>query len=235
MLNAPNIDVLASPFVRPQPIGEPAATVPSKSDQKKLNEAASIVTAVKHCLAMDGSLNRPPRLVDAYNNQPDLENLPKNMNYIEKEKTQAYVIGRPDIPDFGFLIADIWRVTPRDMRIKFNSIISLKLMEALGFKSGAYAFEGNCKPVMQGDITESGIFEYARVNMPLAFNDKDVKLTYIMVKQNEYNWQIEDLLINDVGVTNYVKKDLVSAVNLQGIDAATRKMCKGLKSKDLKC
>ena len=90
--------------MRPQPVNELAATPANKPDPKKLDEAAATVTALKHCLALDGSLNQQARLIDAYNNQPDLEHLPSDMNDAMREKTLLYTMGRPDIPDFGFLI-----------------------------------------------------------------------------------------------------------------------------------
>src|SRR4051812_18885721 len=110
------IPAQASPFAHPKPVIEnPTTQNPTpKTDPKKLDEAAATVAALKHCMSMDGSLNQQPRLIDAYNHQPDLDNLSPNMSDEQREKVVLYTMGRPDIPDFGFLISNIWRVTGRN-------------------------------------------------------------------------------------------------------------------------
>ena len=224
----------AWPISTPQPAVQASATADIKPNPK-LDEEAATITALKQCLAMDGSLNQQPRLIDAYNYQPDLDNLPKNMDEAAQEKVMFYIQGRPDIPDFGFLIANIWRVAKRDQRIKFDSIMSLQLAKKLGFTYGAMAFQGNCKPVMQGDITTSGNFEHASITMPLAFNDKQVQLTYILVKQSGYNWQIDDLLIDNAGVANYVEKNLAAEITNKGFNQVIKDICQSSKIDGLKC
>ncbi len=216
--------------------GTEPSTTKTQPDPKKLEEAAVTIIALKHCLSLDGGLNQYARLIDAYNIQPDLDNLPEDITGAEKEKALLYTMGRPDIPDFGFLIPATWRLTNRDARIKFDAILTLHLAETLGFKNAAQSYNNNCKPIIRGDITkDTKGFSHASIIMPLSFEGKETQINYLMLKQETYNWQIQDLLINDVGITNYIKKDLGKAVTTKGIDAVTNELCKTANTPGLQC
>lgn len=229
----------AGPFVH-APIRGDTETVkkpePPKPDPKKILEAAPLTLAVKHCIALEGIITEQFRLVDAFNYQPDLENLPGNMEPAQKEKTMLYVMGRPDVPDFGFLIPETWKTARRDLRIRFNSISTLQLASALGFKYGGYPFHGNCKGKLDADIaTDKNGNEKVNISMPLAFDTSEVTLTYVLYRQRGYNWQIDDLLVNNIGASNLISKDLGRNATEKGLEQTIIDICAKSPFPSLKC
>lgn len=235
-ISAPAAGVIPHPKIQPDDYKLKAEAPAPQQDPKKLLEMMLIATAAKHCLAVESAITDQVKLIDAYNYQPDIDNLPKDMTDVEKEKAMVYMMGRPDIPDFGFLIPEAWRLAPRNLRIKFNAIVTLKLEEAISFKIGGYPFDGNCKGSLAGDITkDKNNFSHAKITTPLAFDVKETRLTYLLSKQEGYNWLINDLLIDDVGVGNYVKKDLANTVAEKGLAETIKDICKSSSLPTLRC
>ena len=224
----------AGPFVHSAIAGDPTQPVtvkPPLTNPKQLIEALPLSIAIKHCLTLQDSITEQYKLIDAFNNQPDLDNLPKNISDAGREKIMLYMMGRPDIADFGFLVPDIWMLAERSLRIKWNALITLRLDEALGFRNNGYQFAGNCKGKLIGEITKTDNFTHARIEIPLAFDQTEVTLTYLLYKQDGYNWQIDDLLVNGVGVTHYLDKNL----NQKNITDQLKSLCQKSSFGGLKC
>ncbi len=139
------------------------------------------------------------------------------------------------LPDFGFIIPQYWVVTERAPRVKFNAIMSLKLSEQLGFKYGGYKFQGNCQATIDGEIKKQDNFSFVEISMPLAFDTTEAKLTYVLARQDGYNWLVGDILVNSESLVKRYRKEITDNIQAEGIDKAIIDLCKTSNFPTLEC
>ena len=190
-------------------ISKPKKAPPPKAKKEgKFVDNEPLLIAVKHCLSIENSVTEHFRLIDAFNVQPEVDNPKPNMSDADKQRLEIYLMGRPDIADYGFTIPQQWQFANRVLRVKFNAIMGLRLAEKLGFRYGGYKFVGNCKIAKPHEIIKNQTSETTNIELPLAFDTKEVRLNYILQKPNGYNWQITELLINGYPLASSTQEDI---------------------------
>ena len=207
------------------------AIIPPKKEKPRFvpTEFAKI-EAIKHCAKMENSITEHFLLIDAFNYTPPADEAAITSD-AEKEKYALYLMNRPDIADFSYMIPTTWRTTPRDLRVKFNAIMNLKIASELGFRFGGYRFHNNCKITKETKPRHRNGYSYLTLTTPFAFDTTEASLVYFMEKQDGYNWQISDITFNGFSQ----KKNIAKMVDKNGLKFTISQLCKNSGFGTLKC
>lgn len=204
-------------------IGDAGAEIqPKTAETRDLFQAVDMVS--EHCGKIVKAMKEPYSLVEAYRNHYKNHDFDKKMTDAQRLDLFDYFAGRKNLPSFTFLIPDYDAVMNRQARVKFNALMSADFVEKLGLDTNEYPFAGNCEVTnLDAEFAEDAL--EIDLQTKIAFGTKQRNLTYKMVKEQGYQWQIDDLVVGGKSLVDEYRQPFSRQISMFGFDALIQNLC----------
>lgn len=198
-----------------------AGALPQEKSAEKLDLFEAIEVASQHCLKIAEKVKMPYDLRSAYITHYKNQDFGKKFTDAQKQDLISYFEGRPDLPDFTFLIPDYQTTIDRKNKINFNALQTLEVLEKFNFDVEAFPFADNCKmEEFKPDIHK------LILNTVIAFGTNQHKLTYTMLHPKGFSWQIDDIAIDGQSLAQAHRIAYTDEIAFAGFDKFIEGLCK---------
>lgn len=182
-------------------------------------EAVEVASA--HCAKIAEKVPNAYDLHHAYVTHYKNQDFDKKFTDAQKQDLISYFEGRPDLPDFTFLIPEYQTTIDRKNRINFNALQTLEVIEMLNFNPKDVPFAGNCAI---DDFKPN--FSRLELKTLIAFGTQQHKLTYIMLHPKGFSWQIDDIKIDEQSLAQLHRPAFSQEISFSGFDKFIENLCK---------
>ena len=125
-----------------------------------------------------------------------------------------------ELPDFTFIIGEYQTLIDRKNKNRFNTLISLRVLEDMGFEAQAYPFAGNCEIQDFKPHTDK-----MALKTILAFGTKQQEIIYKISRQKTYSWQIDDIEIAGKSLAKQHRAKFSQQISQGGFDKFIENLC----------
>lgn len=207
-----------------------AAAEPQAKTAEKLDLFEAVDVASQHCEKIARKVKTPYDLRKAYITHYKNQDFDKKFTDAQKQDLVSYFEGRPDLPDFTFLIPQYQTTIDRKNKINFNALQTLEVIEKLDFDKDKFPFADNCKMAEFKPDSQK-----LTLNTVMAFGTKQHKLTYIMLHPKGFSWQIDDLAIDGQSLAAQHRPTYSDEIGFAGFDKFIEGLCKASSFSKLGC